>query len=251
MNIIKSFSLNNINSAFSNNHFEIFKLSFVKAEKDITFIDKSYDKFHISIHKDGSVWLTPQKNTEYVKKRKLFEFDWNLIDREPEKEKPFIFYIPSRSDKYPNYVNINPKAKKSVFYLNSNRLDSWLLKLFIINQDTTQAFIRENDKGITIIDCNSINDGNIINTNDSFNYDNPSFIFDKHHFRFSCSKFDRTNLPTDYRALIICQPYSELNLSAFLVNYKFYIDIDTINREGFQIINECFFSFIHLCMIIY
>ena len=248
MNKIKSLNVNYLKSEDLKDSYEIFKLSFKDKDNDLYFIDKGFANFHISIHKDASVWLTHQNIWEKRPKIKLFQFDWSMLDIEPEKEKPFIFYLPVDFINYPQVKT--PNKRNSHLFLTHVNLKNQLLKIFLINYNTLQPLIREDDSGFLSKSFDSID--NIDLKNNKREELKDSFVmFDKHQFRFSCSKIDKSPILDKFRVLFICQPSSEFGLSEFIKNYKFKINTDVINSDGYQIDIIKINGYIDLCIIIY
>lgn len=248
MNKISSFNVNFIKSDNKIECYEIFKFSFVEKLNDIYFIDKGFDNFHISIHKDGSVWLTHQNIWTGRPNIKLFQFDWKIMDIEPEKEKPFIFYCPSAVNQYPKLDKI--KNKHSNFFFKNSNIENQIFKLFLINYQTEKPLMRDCDKGLLLKQIDSINNDNFV-IKDETVYENPFFMFDKHQLRFSCCNFDRNQLSMSYRLLMICQPSSDFDATLFLRNYKIEINPYLINSNGYIIRNVTINQNINLSLIIY
>jgi hypothetical protein len=209
----------------------IYRLSFVKKNRDLYLIDKSIDNFHISIHKDGNVSMTFQKDWQEKDNIRIFKFNWDLLDIEKEKEKPLFLYIPAPKKTYP--VENKTKSKSATLYLNEiEDLHTIMFKYFIINQDAEKPKSRSADLGIKVSRIQGKKDNGQIVDKQLEEY-NPSLRFDNHRIRFSLGQVDKLKENINYRMLFLFQPTTKIDMNFFIKNNVFKVDTEHIKKIGF------------------
>ena len=209
----------------------ICQLSFVESNRDLYFIDKSNDNFHISIHKDGNVFMTFQKDWEGQSKVKIFKFNWDLLEVEIEKEKPFLLYLPTSKSKYP--IENKTKSRTATIYLeNIDAPNSLMFKYFIISQYANNPKSKITDLGMKIVKLvGTKSNGQTIEMDEEAV--NSSMRFNNHRIRFSIGHISKSKENADFRMLFLFQPTTEVDFDFFIRNNLFEIDLNHIMNAGY------------------
>lgn len=227
-------SLSKIDVVFKDNNASIFnicRLALANNNIDLTFIDKSADFFHISIHRDGNVFLTPQKGWKYLKKSKwLFKFNWDLLDLELLKEKPLLMYFPGLAEMYP--IQGKFKRGSATYILEKGDTSNYSLNYFIINQKTKKPKGRIQDLGLNISRTETTHPDGTIVSEDKTLVD-PYFAFKNHKIRFFVRNINRPKEVVKYRFLFLFQPSHEIDVQNFLNQYELEVDIDEVNNNRY------------------
>lgn len=218
-----------------NNFHEICRLAIRKSNKDLYFIDKSNSSFHISIHKDGKVFISPQSNDKKFESILLLKFDWNDIDKQAEFEKPFLFFLPTNVINYPR-ISIDEVKGLRVIPDNRNP-NNLLIKYFLISEKTTKVLARKSDANFQIYKVDQkLETGEIVDY--SVNIFPPVLEYNKHKIRYDIDTLNYTiDSAREYRFLYLCQPSAEINIVEFISENTFYFDSGVIKDIGFQIKN--------------
>jgi hypothetical protein len=231
-------SIKRLNTIYTNKVdqlIEICSLSLSLSENDLYFIDKSFDKFHISIHKDGNVFFTPQKDWKETKENiLLFKFKWDLINSEIEKSKPFLFYIPITLDNY--YIIEKPKSRTMSLYLNEINIEQLIFKYFIINEEAKTPKGRKSDLGITVNKIEGLKEDGTEILEENLKMNDPVFKFNNHKISLGFSKVNRDTKFHDRRFLFICQPDSNIDITKLLSENVFVIDEKKIENDGLYMV---------------
>lgn len=213
--------------------YSICRLTLAKNSKDIFFIDKSFDNFHISIHKSGNVSMTFQKDWKERKNIRIFKFDWKLIDEEVDKEKPLLLYIPVSKQIYPKSKK-NKRGSATFLIDNIDNIDKLSFKFFVINQDISKPKIRTTDIGVTVTRTQlEKRNGEVVNEN--IEKSNPTIRFNNNLIRFSVGTINDLRDFSNYRFLFLFQPTTEIDMTYFLNNNIFKIDFNQIAEKGYYL----------------
>ncbi|MBT3207366.1 MAG: hypothetical protein HOB05_13885 [Bacteroidetes bacterium] len=228
--------MNTVHIDSSDNHRPICRISFVKNDKDLYFIDKSNDNFHISIHHpDGNVSLTFQNDWKYNDNIRLFKYDWDLIEEDCEFEKPMMLYFPAYLENY--LINNKQKSKSaSMFLQNVEKIEELTFKFLIMSPNAKNPKSRKADLGVNVNRITGEKDTGE-NVDETVSQNNPSLRFDKHRIRFSIGKINKSDELNQFKLLFLFQPTIVIDMEYFIANNSFEIDFEKINQKGFFINN--------------
>ena len=124
----------------------IFEIALNSNTSDIYFIDKSFPFFHISFHKDSSVWI--RSNNRQIKANRIFSGNSDIC----EGLVPILFYFPTANKRYPLTSEVQNKYIKFNLNIDSDdELESHFIKLFKLSGNALHVKIVKEHTNATII----------------------------------------------------------------------------------------------------
>ncbi len=203
-----------------NQYREFCELAISQNNKDLYFYDKSFPNFHISLHNDGSIWMT--SNDKNIKSVNLFsksKFKNNFTIM------PFIFYFSSNFYKYPQ-ASKDIKNRRLKWFVNDEKYleNFYLIKFFLEDEGFHVKKVRKIDKNLpSSFEMKGIkNDGKEDNKN--IEQVVISFAHNKIYFDLMTIAKDQRDLG-DIRILLICRPDGSLNLTQY-IKEKYFAKIN-------------------------
>jgi hypothetical protein len=203
------------------NEREICGLAMVQGNRDIYFYDKSCPFFHISFHKDFSVYLT--SNNGSIKSKKLFD---SLNISIQQDITPCLFYFPIDNFKYPFVNNEKNKCMKIICQNKDIKTNLLAIKVFLIGKDEIITRVPTHDKNIIDYDMEGMKeDGTITKANDQ---QWAPICFDHNKIYFDIMSIEKPNLLNNIRMILVNKPNQKIDLTELLKNYQFEIEIDEL-----------------------
>jgi len=229
---IQNISVNHKNI---NKYHEIIRLKTRKTKNysDLYIFDKSYPYFHVSYHKDGNVFITPEDEEfkPYILYTNL-KLDLNF-------ESSFLHYFPTNINQYPIYKSKQKFAEWLVDSPNNysdKEFKKTVFKFFIGHKDGNYK------KGLK---CNVNFKNGLMISEKNDNLETKEFNkrfglkFDDNIISFHCELIKNLNFPFNNKRVMILSGYPmELNIiDIFKFKFKENCDIRIDNNKKIIIYN--------------
>ncbi len=218
-----------IGCAKKNQYREFCELAISQNSKDLYFYDKSFPNFHISLHKDRSIWLSG--NSKETRSLKLFsksKFKNNFTVM------PFIYYFTTNSYKYPKMDKSHKNRYLCWFVSDEKYLEnSYLIKFFLEDEGVSVKEVRKIDKNLPdIIKMKGIKDDG---KKDERNIEQVTFSFAHNKIYFDLMPITERDLK-DIRIILICRPNGNLNLTQYIKDkYIAKINLNNLSPDNISI----------------
>lgn len=205
----------------------IFELAVSKNNSDLYFIDKGLDAFHISFHRDNSVWI--RSNNKQIKPILVFHSD---VSKKVNYLEPMLFYLPTSMNRYP-LANANKTGYLKLNFEIADPLDieSCFFKIFKVPVDFSIDDIPEKDTNTEAIKMYGVKkDG--YEENKELHTEMPVLNFGTAKIYNDVQFIKKpTELNGFKRILFLIEPHKNIELIDIFSNNGFMIDSNAIKNH--------------------
>jgi len=142
--MLRKLQFNSLNTQ-TNVYRSIIELALNSRSSDLYFYDKSFPLFHVSFHRDNSVWI--RSNNREIPANKIFEAN----DGAYEGLDPIIYYIPLSNKYYPTARKKRGRMQLDLNIKSDEEIQNLILNIFRIIGDPHSDKIPDVSSGSVVI----------------------------------------------------------------------------------------------------